>query len=218
MSHPPQIFKTGPLRVGLFGGTFNPVHNGHLAAAESFMDELSLDILYIMPNNAPPHKDGGRSCAPATDRLEMTRLAFSGISGRSIYVSDFEVKRGGSSYTIDTINELRSLYEGRDYTIFLLMGSDIFVTMGKWKKPDEIFQSCVVTVICRGRQEEREHMEDAASSFAEDYGARIELLRSPFLKISSTMIRERLEKGESVSELIPKNVEEYIEANGFYKS
>ncbi|MHC1694767.1 MAG: nicotinate (nicotinamide) nucleotide adenylyltransferase [Eubacteriales bacterium] len=218
MSHPPQIFKTGPLRVGLFGGTFNPVHNGHLAAAESFMDELSLDILYIMPNNAPPHKDGGRSCAPAVDRLEMTRLAFSGISGRSVYVSDFEVKRGGSSYTIDTINELRSLYEGRDYTIFLLMGSDIFVTMGKWKKPDEIFQSCVVTVICRGKGEEREHMEDAASSFAEDYGARIELLQSSFLDISSTMIRERLEKGESVSHLITKNVEEYIKANGLYKS
>ena len=106
------------MRVGIYGGTFSPVHNGHVAAARAFMEQMWLDILYVIPTGVTPHKDM-KGDATASDRLEMCRLAFGGMEG--VIVSDLEMRREGKSYTVDT---LRELYDP-DGRLFLLMGTDM---------------------------------------------------------------------------------------------
>ena len=130
------------MRVGIYGGTFSPVHNGHVAAAKAFMEQMWLDILYVIPTGVTPHKDM-KGDATAKDRLEMCRLAFADVDG--VIVSDLEMKREGKSYTVDT---LRELYDpaGR---LFFLMGTDMLLTLDTWREPEEIFRLCYPVYIRR---------------------------------------------------------------------
>ena len=109
-------------RIGIYGGTFSPPHNGHLAAARAFMEQMWLDILYVIPAAIPPHKQMAEPVS-AADRLEMCRRAFAGMEG--VYVSDMEIRRGGKSYTVDTLREL----SGDDRRLFLLCGTDMVLTL-----------------------------------------------------------------------------------------
>ena len=118
------------MRVGIYGGTFSPIHNGHIAAAKAFMEQMWLDILYVIPTGVTPHKIM-KGDATAADRLEMCRLAFADMDG--VIVSDLEMKREGKSYTVDTLRELYDP-EGR---LFLLMGTDMLMTLDQWREPDE---------------------------------------------------------------------------------
>ena len=120
-------------RIGIYGGTFSPPHNGHIKAAKAFMEQMWLDILYVIPTFVPPHKE--MECAVSAEhRLEMCRLAFSDMEG--VYVSDLEIRRGGTSYTVDTLKEL----SGEDRRLFLLCGTDMILTLGSWRSPKEIFE------------------------------------------------------------------------------
>ena len=113
-------------RIGIYGGTFSPPHNGHLAAARAFMEQMWLDILYVIPAAIPPHKQMAEPVS-AADRLEMCRRAFAGMEG--VYVSDMEIRRGGKSYTVDTLREL----SGDDRRLFLLCGTDMVLTLDEWR-------------------------------------------------------------------------------------
>lgn len=119
-------------RIGIYGGSFSPPHNGHIKAAEAFLEQMWLDFLFVIPAAIPPHK--APPDVSAEDRLNMTRLAFSGMEG--VYVSDMELLRRGPSYTVDT---LRELY-GEDKRLFLLLGTDMVLTLDEWKDPEEIFK------------------------------------------------------------------------------
>ena len=130
------------MRVGIYGGTFSPVHNGHVAAAKAFMEQMWLDILYVIPTGVTPHKDM-KGDATASDRLEMCRLAFEGVEG--VIVSDLEMRREGKSYTVDTLREL----SGEDRRIFLLCGTDMMLTLDTWYQAEEIFRLCYPTYIRR---------------------------------------------------------------------
>ena len=123
------------MRIGIFGGTFSPVHNGHVSAAKSFMEQMWLDILFIIPTGNTPHKDMSDG-ATSYDRLRMCEAAFSGIDG--VIVSDMEIRREGKSYTVDT---LRQLYDPEN-RLFLLCGTDMMLTLDKWREADEIFKLC----------------------------------------------------------------------------
>ncbi len=197
-------------RIGIYGGTFSPPHNGHIAAARAFMEQMWLDFLYVIPAAIPPHKEMEVPVG-ADARLEMCRLAFSGMEG--VYVSDMEIRRGGRSYTVDTLREL----SGDDRRLFLLCGTDMMLTLDTWREPDEIFKLCYPTYIRR----EADPAMDARiiqkiADYQEKYGKVVRRIVTEPLEISSAQVRERLRTGAPVCDLIPPMVERYIKDNHLY--
>ena len=132
----------GVMRIGIYGGTFAPVHRGHVAAAEAFMKQMELDLLYIIPAGIPPHKQIDAADDPK-HRLAMCELAFAGM--KNVIVSDMEICREGKSYTVDTLRAL----SGEDRRLFLLMGTDMMLTLDEWREPQEIFRLCYPIYIRR---------------------------------------------------------------------
>ena len=198
------------MRVGIYGGTFSPIHNGHVAAAKAFMEQMWLDILYVIPTGVTPHKDM-KGDATAKDRLEMCRLAFADVDG--VIVSDLEMRREGKSYTVDT---LRELYDpaGR---LFFLMGTDMLLTLDQWREPEEIFRLCYPVYIRR----EADAALDAAivdkiTSYQRRYGKMVPRIVAPAIELSSSLVREAVGKGESIHGMVPPAVADYIQEKHLY--
>ena len=197
-------------RIGIYGGTFSPPHNGHLLAAKTFMEQMWLDILYVIPTALPPHKEL-EVAVSAEDRLAMTRLAFAGMEG--VYVSDMEIARGGRSYTVDT---LRELY-GEDRRLFLLCGTDMMLTLDTWRAPEEIFRMCYPVYIRRDNDRSLDAPIIAKiADYHQKYGKVVRKLVTEPIELSSHEIREKLQKGESISSLVPPAVEKYIQDKALY--
>ena len=200
------------MRVGIYGGTFSPVHNGHVAAAKAFMEQMWLDILYVIPTGVTPHKDM-KGDATAADRLEMCRLAFEGVEG--VIVSDLEMRREGKSYTVDT---LRELYDP-DGRLFLLMGTDMLLTLDKWREPEEIFRLCYPVYI---RREEDDGLDGAIvekiKSYQEKYGKVVRRIMAPPILISSTDVRAAVAEGFPIEGAVPPAVARYIHEHGLYRN
>lgn len=197
-------------RIGIYGGTFSPPHNGHIAAAQAFMEQMWLDFLYVIPTSTPPHKEMDVP-VDAAHRLEMCRLAFSGIEG--IYVSDMELRRGGRSYTVDTLRELT----GPDRRLFLLCGTDMMLTLDEWREPEEIFKLSYPVYIRRERDALLDQMiVQKIADYNQKYGKVVRRIVTEPIELSSNLVRERLANGESVSHLIPASVEKYIRDNHLY--
>ncbi len=197
-------------RIGIYGGTFSPPHNGHIAAAQAFMEQMWLDFLYVIPTSTPPHKEMDVP-VDAAHRFEMCRLAFSGIEG--IYVSDMELRRGGRSYTVDTLRELT----GPDRRLFLLCGTDMMLTLDEWREPEEIFKLSYPVYIRRERDALLDQMiVQKIADYNQKYGKVVRRIVTEPIELSSNLVRERLANGESVSHLIPASVEKYIRDNHLY--
>lgn len=197
-------------RIGIYGGTFSPPHNGHLAAARAFMEQMWLDILYVIPDALPPHKEM-EDPVSAADRLEMCRLAFGDMEG--VYVSDMEIRRGGKSYTVDTLRELA----GEDRRLFLLCGTDMVLTLDEWREPEEIFRLCYPVYIRREADPSLDGLlVRKIAEYHEKYGKVVRRIVTEPLAVSSSDIRKKLRAGESVGELIPPAVEEYIRDKHLY--
>ena len=199
-------------RIGIYGGTFSPPHNGHLAAAKAFMEQMWLDLLFVIPTALPPHKEMADPVS-AAHRLHMAQLAFSGMEG--VYVSDMEQKRGGKSYTVDTLREL----SGEDRRLFLLCGTDMMLTLDEWHEPEEIFRLCYPVYARR----EKDPLIDAKilkkiALYQEKYGKIVRKIQMEPVEISSTMVRRKIENGEPISTLVPPLVEQYIFDNHLYGS
>ena len=200
------------MRVGIYGGTFSPVHNGHVAAAKAFMEQMWLDILYVIPTGVTPHKvmQGDVS---ARDRLEMCRLAFADVEG--VIVSDLEMKREGKSYTVDT---LREMYDpaGR---LFFLMGTDMLLTLDQWREPEEIFRLCYPVYI---RRESDTTLDDRIvekiMSYHQRFGKMVPRIVAPAIELSSSDVRAALAAGESVDGMVPPAVARYMEENHLYRN
>lgn len=196
------------IKTGIFGGAFNPVHNGHVNLAREAIEQLKLRRLLIIPTFESPHK--ATKLLPFDERAEMCRLAFSGISTKcEIEVSDIERRMGGVSYTINTLRELRRSYPGDRF--FLLIGGDMLYSFGTWFKYESILKECSVCALARGGDSLADMME-----FANEMG-RVKVLPADIVDISSTEIRERIARSESVAGLIPDKVAGYIEERGFYR-
>ena len=198
------------MRVGIYGGTFSPVHNGHVAAAKAFMEQMWLDILYVIPTGVTPHKDM-KGDATAKDRLEMCRLAFSDVDG--VIVSDLEMKREGKSYTVDT---LRELYDpaGR---LFFLMGTDMLLTLDQWREPEEIFRLCYPVYI---RREADATLDDRIvekiTSYHQRFGKMVPRIVAPAIELSSSRVREAVAQGHAIEDMVPSAVASYIRENQLY--
>lgn len=198
-------------KIGIYGGTFNPPHIGHVRAAESFRQSLPLDELLIIPDFLPPHKNLSGSITPE-DRLNMCRLAFSHIDGAVI--SDMEIKRGGKSYTALTLKEL----SGPERELYFLCGTDMFLTLEEWYHPEEIFRLAYICVVRRESNVSiTEAIEEHRKIYVEKYGAKIILIDSETLEISSTDLRNELKNSNSANKYLSKNVNNYILEKGLYK-
>ena len=197
-------------RIGIYGGTFSPPHNGHIAAAKAFMEQMWLDFLYVIPTATPPHKEMDVP-VDATHRLEMCRLAFSDVEG--VYVSDMELRRGGRSYTVDTLRELT----GPDRRLFLLCGTDMMLTLDEWREPTEIFKLSYPVYIRREKDAilDKKIVQKIAD-YNEKYGKVVRRIVTEPIELSSSLIREKLKNGKDVSGLIPASVEKYIRDNHLY--
>ena len=199
------------MRIGIYGGTFSPVHNGHVTAAKAFMEQMWLDILYVIPTGVSPHKHMDVEATRA-DRLEMCRLAFADVEG--VIVSDMEMRREGKSYTVDT---LREMYDP-DNRLFLLLGTDMMLTLGQWREPDEIFRLCYPVYV---RREEDPSLDEQIvakiAEYYEAYGRVVRRIVTPPIEISSSEIREAIAEGRSVEGMVHPDVERYIYDKGLYR-
>ena len=198
-------------RLGIYGGTFSPPHLGHVGAAESFYGAVPLDKLLIIPDFLPPHKEIS-GFVNADDRLEMTRLAFSDFPVAK--VSDMEIRRGGRSYTAITLSELKR----EDNELYFLCGTDMFLSLDSWYRPDLIFSLASICYVRRENDPQNDQrIEELTAYYKNKYNAKIIPIFSDVTEISSTELREKIINDEDVSTLIPKKANEYIKAKRLYK-
>ena len=192
-------------KIGVFGGAFNPVHNGHINLALHYLNELELDKILFIPTASPPHKSDD-DFAPKEDRINMLSLAISSFD--KFEISDIEFKLTGKSYTYLTLSELKKIYKNAEF--YLIIGADQMLHFDKWYKYKEILS--LVTLCTSARENEKEKAE--ILSFASRLDGldmnKFKLLTSPVLKVSSSEIRQKIKDGEDFSSLVPKKVYDYI--------
>ena len=192
------------MRIGIFGGTFNPPHSGHKKLALEFKGRLSLDLLLIIPTHIPPHKEP-HQLAGDEDRMNMCRLCF---DEKSILVSDIEIKRDGRSYTVDTLREIKKIYP--DDEIYFLMGSDMLLSFHTWREPLEITSLAHICTASRHHDETKE-LENYIDRYFSDIKSRFTVFDFEPIDVSSTEIRA----GKKF-DLLPEKVADYIKERGLY--
>ena len=197
-------------RIGIYGGTFNPPHLGHVQAARQAVEALRLDRLLVIPDRIAPHKQLPEGSASPEQRLEMLQLAVAGCE--KISVSDLELKREGPSYTYETVKLLREQYPHSE--LILIMGTDMFLSFQNWRNPDQILARTSLGVLYRGEKGEKRAIEEH-KSFMEARGAKVELVSNSITAVSSTDLRRMLVFG-CAAPLLPQGVADYIRRNGLY--
>jgi nicotinate-nucleotide adenylyltransferase len=196
------------MRIGIFGGSFDPVHNGHLAVARACQEQASLDEVWLVPTAVQPLKRKGPQATNA-QRIEMLRLALE--ENPTWRVCTLEIDRGGASYTVDTLRQLHE--ELPDAELFFLMGSDALRDVARWKEPREIFRLATPLVVHRaGESAPNVEMLQAFCAVAKQP----RIVEMPPLEISSTEIRRRLASAELIDEFVPPAVVRYIAQNSIY--
>ncbi|MHB8614245.1 MAG: nicotinate-nucleotide adenylyltransferase [Candidatus Dormibacteraceae bacterium] len=196
------------MRLGILGGTFDPIHVGHLAAARAAMDCAHLDRVLFVPSSQPPHR--GAALAPPDDRLAMARLAVEGEA--DFDVSDVEVNRDGKSYTVDTLAQLHVTHPGDE--LFLILGWDAARLFRSWREPDHVSQLASVVIVARPGTDAPQASELAATGIP---SARVIKCMLPTPDVSSSDLRLALAAGESVTGKLPPAVDRYIASHHLYR-
>mgnify|MGYP006284263039 CR=1 FL=1 len=196
------------MSICLFGGTFDPVHTGHLIMAECAMNELNnINKMIFVPSARPPHKDED-DYTPFQDRFKMLELAIK--DNPKFFISDVENRMAGKSYSVRTIKFFREKYKIDEKELYFLIGEDSLINLNTWKEPDKIVALTTLLVVnrrCSNTNNQSKYYNN--SRMIQD---------APYIDISSTMIRENVKTGKSVKYLVPDLVEEYIMTNHFYKN
>lgn len=195
-------------RLGIMGGTFDPIHYGHLVTAEAARERYGLERVLFIPTGCPPHKKPG-SVSDFWDRYMMVMLAV--LSNPNFEASRLEYDRGGVSYTIDTVIQLRGIY-GDDTEFYFICGVDTILEIFSWKRPHDLFRMCRFIVATRPGYDLGRFYE----MLGDTYRDAVTVMEIPMLDISSTDIRERVKKGLSIKYLLPEAVESYIYKNKIY--
>jgi nicotinate-nucleotide adenylyltransferase len=200
------------MRIGVFGGSFDPVHKAHIAIAERAAEAAALDRLLFMPVYAQPFKPGA-DLSDGAHRMEMLRRACEGDA--RFGATDAELARGGVSYTIDSLRAIRD--DGaRRGEIFFLLGADMLLMLEKWYKADELLREFSF-IAARRPGDGNENPERCVEGLRLRYGTRVILMDNPPMDVSSSEIRRRVRMGENIGGLVPASVGEYIDAKGLYK-
>lgn len=197
-------------RVGIYGGTFNPPHLGHIQGARYAREALGLTRLLMIPDHIAPHKEIPEGTAAPEQRLAMLRLACGELEG--IQASDIELRRQGRSYTYETVEQLHGEYP--EARLFLIMGTDMFLSFDTWREPKRILKHAALAVLYRGEPGEAAAIEKQ-KRLLEEMGAEVHLLRNPVVNISSTTLR-RLIAFDCGEEFLPKPVVDFIRENRLY--
>ena len=198
------------LRVGIYGGTFAPIHNGHVAAAKAFMEQMKLDYLFIIPTCIPPHKQVDFADDPLY-RLRMCELAFKDIDG--VVISDMEITRGGTSYTYDTLMELTR----PNTRLFFMCGTDMVLTFDTWYRFEDIFKLCYPVYVRRENDPIlTKRIVDKITEYYNKYGVMFRRIVTEPIEISSTQIRKMVSQGKDISAFVPLAVQKFIYDNNVY--
>ena len=196
--------------IGVIGGTFDPIHLGHLVIAERAREQFELDCVLFIPAAQPPHKLAAQVSA-AEHRYLMTVLALQ--SHPCFFASDIELRRSGPSYTVDTLQQLKQQY-GTDCELFFISGADAIRDLPTWREPQRLLELCQFIAAsrpgCRA-------LDEAIAGFGEAGRRRIHTLAMPELDIAATDLRERIKHGRSIRYLVPDAVMQYIEKEGLYR-
>ncbi|UDY35753.1 nicotinate-nucleotide adenylyltransferase [Dermatobacter hominis] len=189
-------------RIGVFGGTFDPPHIGHLVTAVRVAEALDLDLVLMVVANVPWQKVGLRRITPADVRMDMVRAAVEGVD--VLEACDLEIERGGETYTVDTLAALRAA--GPDDDLVLVLGSDAAAGLDTWDRPEELRGLCRLAVV-----------ERPGSPVVVPDGFRWDAVRVPMLEVSSTEIRERVAEGRSIRFLLPEGAVSLVEQHRLYR-
>jgi nicotinate-nucleotide adenylyltransferase len=194
-------------RIGIFGGTFDPVHVGHLVAAVNAREALGLDQVLLVVANVPWQKIGDRTISDARDRLAMVEAAAASAEG--VQASALEIERGGASYTADTLGDLRRRDPGAE--LFVIVGADVVSGLGTWERVDEVRRGATLVVVNRPGSEATALLAPLQAA-----GWRVEAIEVPALEISSTDLRERARTGRPLDYLVPEGAIAVIRDRGLY--
>lgn len=198
------------MKLGVLGGTFDPVHVGHLVAAVNVRHALDLDRVLLVVANVPWQKAGARVITPAPDRLAMVQAAVEDVDG--VEASDLEIVRGGESYTVDTLRELHALHPGAE--LFLVVGADLVGELDTWERSDELRELAALAVVNRPGAAAAQHAGGAER--AEVSGWRLANISIPMIDVSSTELRARVADGRPLDFLVPAGALRLIRQRGLY--
>ena len=199
-------------KIGVMGGTFNPIHVGHLMLAEWALEAAELDRILFIPTGCSYMKQSN-NVLDGEKRLKMVECAIQ--DNPRFAASGMEIERAGNTYTCDTMEQLKEQYP--EASLYFIMGADCLYTIETWKAPERIFGSCSVIAAARNGASLNE-MEKKRKELETRFQAQIRILQFPAIEISSTDIRSRVERGESIRYLVPEAVREYIQKNHFYSN
>ena len=197
------------MKIALFGGAFNPIHNGHIELINVFNDIVHFDKILIMPSKISPHKSS-EGLIDGKHRIKMCEFALENMDNAE--VSSIEMKREGKSYTYYTIKQLQKMYEKAD--IYLICGSDMFLTLNSWFNAEYILKSCVIC--CSKRGDEADEKINKQNEYLKSIGAKTIVIDGRIVPLSSTYIREKLKKNDNCEKILPANVYNYIVENNLY--
>ena len=199
-------------KIGIFGGTFNPIHLGHIRLGQLVLDEIKLDKILYIPDNTPPHKSD-KDLACGEDRLNMINISLK--DHIDMESSDIELKREGKSYSFETLLELKKLYPNDE--LYLITGADMFLTLDKWREPETIFKTANIIGVPRVKSD-FEKMEEYAEKVIKPMGAKVFMLsQTVFDTASSTYVRENIDDYQKIKDMITPEVYRYITEKGLYR-
>lgn len=198
--------------IGIMGGTFDPIHNAHLALAKQAYEQFALDGVWILPNGNPPHKRNTKQ-ADVKCRMEMVRLAIEDIP--YLELCDVERSSRGYHYTFETLRQLNRQYP--DTQFYFIMGADSLFEFDDWREPGIISRECILLAAVRDRHD-REQLDRRIEELRNLFGADIRILNTPNMNIASENIRAYIARGADISDMVPLSVAEYIRRQGLYKS
>lgn len=198
------------MKLGISGGTFDPIHFGHLIVAEEIRQSMKLDRVVFIPSGNPPHKRG--IVTESALRYTMVKEAVS--TNPYFDVSDIELNRTGYSYSVDTLTQLKSLY-GSETRLFFIVGADVVHELTTWKDYEKVFRLCEFVAVMRPGYDKKDFLKEA-EELKKKMNAIVHVAEVPLIEISSTDIRDRIKAGRTIKYLVPACVEDYIVKNGLY--
>ena len=202
------------MKIGIMGGTFDPIHNGHLMIAKEAYRQYGLDEVRFMPNGNPPHKDKSNIGSDVEKRVEMLRLALENYDYFSLEL--YEADKSTVSCSYETMEHFKEIYPEDEF--YFIIGADSLLMIDKWVHPERLFPTCTILAAYRDELDTKEEMYELINSLKERFHSRIELVVSPLVNISSSELRLLIRQGKSIDGYVPDRVEEYIIKEGLYGS
>lgn len=204
----PEVKKHN--KIAIMGGTFNPIHNGHLVAAEAVRQELDIDTVIFIPTGNPPHKESN----PMYNEHRYLMTVLATVTNPQFEVSRIELDRSGKTYAIDTVREVKELY-GKNCKLYYITGADAIAQILTWKSPEKLLSQCCFVAVTRPGYD-KTSLQKTISNLEENFRGNIITLEIPALSISSTDIRNRVHSSKTIKYLVPESVEEYISKFNLY--